>query len=179
MFTYKIKFVMRKYALTLLLLFFVAASQAQKSLSAGIAGNFSFGVKGFGVNDAAFGATLHGSWRTSRLGLRIETGVDKFIGDKLLFIDSVGNHYGRNPALKNVKLGPEFYITQNVLLTALYGRYWYTLVDKNRAQDGIKFALHLHPHKGGRFFAGLQFTKLFGSATPVQFYGLSAGVRVF
>lgn len=64
---------------------------AQRPLTVSAGASFDLGVKGFGVNDAGFG--LYGNVNLlakKPLQLRVEGGVDKLIGDKLLEIDSVG-----------------------------------------------------------------------------------------
>jgi len=160
----------------LILFFFVSINivYAQKNLSLGLGGDFSFATKGLGLNDAALGFHLQGNLFAKRsLQLHIETGIDKFIADKLLAIDMNGDAYERNPAIKRIIAGPEFFWNKKVSTGALYGVVWNNWYNNKTAQDGLKFFLTGYLGKQERFITSLAFTTLPGAS--VHFFSLSVG----
>ena len=116
---------MRKYLLLAFVFFSFTNLYSQRNVSLGLGSDVSFGTKGLGLNDIGLGFHLQGNlFAKHRLQLHVEAGQDHFIGDKLLAIDLSGNTYERNPTIKRILAGPEFFPNKHMSFAALYGAVW-------------------------------------------------------
>jgi hypothetical protein len=168
---------MKNYVLIASLFFSINEAYSQKNFSLGLGADFSFATKGLGLNDAGIGFHLQGNlFARHSLQLRIEAGLDKFIADKLLALDPNGNAYERNPAVKRILAGPEYFPHKKISVAALYGVVWNNWMNKHEAEDGFRVLLSGHLGKQRKFIPALSFTVLPG--TGVQYFTLSVGAKL-
>lgn len=170
---------MRRSVAILLLLFSASSTLAQKNYSLFVSANFDFLTKGLGTNDAGFGLTLHSNFFTKqRLQLKAEVSLDHFIGNKLLMVDSLGNHYYGNPTMLSIKAGPEIFIARKISVSALYGLVRYKFFADEIYSESIKIALVVQPPKHKNMRIGFYFTKLPDSKSAVHYFGINVGFRI-
>lgn len=151
-------------------------ANSQKSYSLSASGNFDFLVSGLGTNNGGLGIIVHSNFFTKdKLQLGAEVSLDQFLGSKLLMVDSLGNNYGNTPAMLSLKLGPEFFITKNTSLAALYGYTQYNWFDATIRSGSLKFSLTTHPRKHPKMLIGFSFTKMTGG---VHFFAISVGSKI-
>ena len=160
------------------LFFCCLSASSQKLMSLGFAGDFSFATKGLGLNDGSLGFHLQSSlFCRHRLQLHIETGLDQFLGDKLYEINPSGDSYERNPTIKRIMAGPEFFFAKRISVGSLYGIVWNNWHNAAHPQDGFRFLVTGHLGARNRFLLGASFTKLLNK-TSTQFGGLHLGYQI-
>lgn len=168
---------MKTYLLIALLLFSFFQAYSQKNFSLGLGADFSFATKGLGLNDAGIGFHLQGNlFARHSLQFRIEAGLDKFVADKLLAFDPNGGTYERNPTVKRILAGPEYFPHKKISVAALYGVVWNNWMNKREAEDGFRVLLNGHLGKKQKFIPALSFTFLPG--TRVQYFTLGVGLKL-
>jgi len=169
---------MRKLIAILAFAFFALEGFSQKNYSIGASANFSFATKGLGTNDAGFGFGVYSNFFTkSRLRLRAEAGFDRFIGSKELVIDSVGPYkYSGLVNMFSARVGPEFFIADNISIAALYGIINYDRFENEISKGNLRMLLNVHVGKRKRTIFGLYHSRS-GGTPAVKFSGLSIGFK--
>ncbi len=171
---------MMKTLLTILLLSFCLAASSQKNVSLGIAGDASVATKDFGLNTLGIGFHLQANaFCRSRLQLHAESGLDHFIGDKLLTIDLSGTTYERNPTVTRAMAGPDFFPVKQLSVAGLYGIVWSNWLNHGHPQQGLRFVIAGHFGKRGWLLAGASFTKLMKQYRKAEYFGFHLGCRIF
>ena len=136
-------------------------------------------TQGLGTNDAGVGLTAYSNlFAKNKLQLRAEGSLDHFFGSKELMIDSIGNHYYDNPTMISIKAGPEFYLTENISIAALYGYVQYKEFSENIHSGNFKFVLTVRPPGYPDMLIGFQFIKLTGDYPDVHFWAISIGSKI-
>jgi hypothetical protein len=170
---------MKKLLCFVLLACIFADSKAQRNFSLSALANFNFLTTGLGVNDAGVGLSVQGNaFAKKKLQIKAEASLDHFIGDKRYYTDAFGNDYPSNPTLRNFRMGPEFFVNNNISMTALYGYVTYQLFDYRAHSGNYKLGLTVHPPKHPKMLIAFQFTKLTGDNSDVHFFGVSVGSRI-
>lgn len=168
---------MRKFIPLLALTFISVVGVAQKKIAVGGTANFSFATKGLGTNDVGLGFTVYSNFLADdRLQLRVETGLDQFIGNKLLAVDLSGNTYDGSPALFHARFGPELFIADNISLGALYGLLRYNYFGDQVSTGQFKFLFNAHLGKKKKGVFSLYHART-SRTTNVAFWGVSLGYR--
>ena len=167
----------------LLLLFCLATlsgfGQFNKAVTIRATAHINIVLNGLGTNEAGAGLGLDAAlFSKHRLQAIIETSADGFIGDKLLFIDSITGEQAKAAAVYSVKAGPHFFITPHWAIAVTYGPAWHIVRDfMYTVNGGWKYSI------SGFFGRQRQLvTKLFLVTIPVQeqgiqYMGIAAGVR--
>jgi hypothetical protein len=170
---------MKKIFCFLLLLSVFTHTNGQKNYSLSASGNLNFLVGGLGLNNGGFGITIHSNFfLKKKLQLKAEASLDQFLGSKLAMVDSLGNPYNSNPAILSFKAGPEYFITKNTSIAALYGYGRYNYFDGEYHSGSLKFALTTRPPKHPKMLIGCSFTKMTGVNYDVHFFGINIGFKI-
>jgi hypothetical protein len=168
-----------KICLLSILAFFSLSVQAQKNFSVSTSVNFNFGVSGIAINDAGMGVNAMANYFTAKkLQLRSEASLDRFIGDKQLFIDSLGNHFYGNPTMIGLTIGPEFVLTEHLTVSAGYGFASYKLFGEKIWRDKIKLMLTSRLGAKRKFLLGFNYSLLPAPSKDAHFYGISAELKI-
>ena len=169
-----------KSLIVLITFFFSLTSYGQfaKSFSLMATGNFDFKTKGLALNDAGFGIGLDASFFSKhKIQLLLETSGDRFIGDKD-FITADEGRENKSPAIYSIKVGPQFFISKNIALSATFGPAWHSIQAIGFTRDyGFKF--------GATGFLGDKkrlVTKIFIVYIPkdnlnIRYFGIALGYR--
>lgn len=144
------------------------------------AGTFDFHTRGLYLNDAGFGINLDVSaFSKNKLRLLAEAGSDKFIGDKLLHVDSLGNQ-NKSVVINSVKLGLQYFISKRIAASVVFGPAWHRISAPGFTKDycyKISITAFLdHKEKLG--------TKLFAVNIPwkgsgIRYLGFGIGYRIY
>ena len=168
----------KKVCLAGFFLLIAATAMAQRKFSLATSTNFSFAARGLGTNDAGIGITVHPNYvLKEKLQLRGEASLDHFIGNKLLFVDPLGNPYTGNPTLVGFKAGPEYLLSPNLSFAALYGFVSYHYFDEKIQSGNAKLLLNAHLGQKKKTILSLYYSTLTGKGSGVQFWGTSIGYR--
>jgi len=180
LFIFKIQSIlMRKFLLAVYMMISFLNGHCQKNYSLSASANFDFLTEGLGTNDAGIGLTVHSNlFAKKKLQLRAEGSLDHFVGSKEVMIDSVGNHYYDEPTMISIKAGPEFYVTKNISVAALYGYVQYKEFRENVHSGNFKFVLTVRPPRHPNMLIGFQFTKLTGDNSYVHFVAINLGFGI-
>lgn len=149
---------------------------AQKKLSLAAVGNVNVATKGLGLNDAGFGlAVAANALPKHALQPKVEAGIDRFIGDKLLALDANGNALNRNPAVWSTKAGVELFPASSYSLSAAYGLAHYSWKGETVNHGIFKAALAVYFGQGRKGLFALSYSAL--PNRGIRFFGLHAGFR--
>jgi hypothetical protein len=152
---------------------------SQKNFDIGASGNISFATKGLGPNEIGLGVAAYANiFAKNKLRIRIEAGLDQFIGNKLLEIDSLGNKNSGTPALIGARLGPEFFIAENISVAALYGFVRYNYFGDEIGTGNFRMLLNTYLGERKKTFIGLYHSRS-DFKKGVQFWGVSLGFKFF
>lgn len=153
--------------------------QGQKNYSLSTSIHFDFGTKGLSTNDAGIGLGVHSNFFSKKkLQVRTEAAVDHFIGNKLLYIDNLGNHYNGNPTMISLKAGPEIFIFKNISVAGLYGVVGYKWFADKMRSDVLKLLITAYPEKLKRSLFSFYYSPIPQHRTKVHFFGVSLGYTV-
>lgn len=170
---------MRKVLFSVIVASSFLNAHSQRNFSLSASGNFSFLVRGSGLNNGGFGINIHSNLFTkNKLQLRAEASIDQFLGGKLLMEDSLGNPYNSNPAILSFKAGPVYFVTKNTSIAALYGYCRYNYFGDNYRSDSFKFVLTTRPRQHPRLLIGCSFTKMTGVNDDIHFCGVNVGYKI-
>lgn len=169
---------MKRCVLVYFLFITAVGAYGQRNFSLSAGGSFNFAAKGLGLNDGGLGFHVQGNlFAAHPLQLRIEAGLDKFLGDKQLEIDINGNSYERNPTITKVLSGAEYFLNKDLSLAALYGVVWNNWRNNTKVQGGLKFLVAGHLGKRQRFTPALFYTVLPGDG--IHYLSLNVGCRLY
>lgn len=167
-------------SIILCLLSLASVGQFDKPVSIGASRNFNFKTKGLALNDAGFGISLDASlFSNHKLQLLLETGTDRFIGDKSFIIDAKGRE-NKSAAIYSIKAGPQFFISKNIAISTTFGPAWHSVQAVSFTHDyGFKL--------GATGFWGNKrrlITKMFMVNIPkedvsIQYFGFGLGHRFY
>lgn len=165
-------------AISIFITSFSGFGQTEKLISLRATGNFNFKTKGLATNDAGIGLGIDASiLLKNRLQIVVETSADRFIGDKLLILDSTGRE-NKSAAIYSIKVGPQFFVSKTLALSATYGPAWYTIREFSYSYDyGFKFSLIGFFGDYKRFVAKGFMVHLPVNNRNIQYFGLGAGYR--
>jgi hypothetical protein len=121
----------------------ISSAQFDKAVSFRSTAIFDFKVKGMFINDAAFGLGFDAAFFAKhKLMSIIETSAEKFVGDKLLAIDSVTGEHLTKAAILGVKAGAQFFLIKQLAVSATCGPTWHIARASDYSLDiGIKYCL--------------------------------------
>ncbi len=141
--------------------------------------NFNFTLNGLATNDAGVGLGIDASFFSKhRLQALIETSADWFIGDKFLVLDNATGKAAKRAAVHNIKAGPQFFIFNNLALSATYGPAWYVVRDFNYSMDyGFKYSITCFLGDKRRFITKVFMVDIPTKQQDIQYVGLAAGLR--
>lgn len=169
---------------SLCLIFFIVTQlsgfgQFNKSITLRATTNFNFTLNGLATNVAGVGLGIDASFFAKhRLQALIETSADWFFGDKLLVFDSTSGKVAKSAAVHSVKIGPQFFITKNLAVSATYGPAWYIVRDFNYSIDyGFKYSVTGFLGDKRRFMAKVFIVDIPIKQQNILYLGLAAGVR--
>jgi hypothetical protein len=153
--------------------------QFQKPVTFRATANFNIALGGLATNDAGIGLGLDAAFFSkNRLQALFETSADRFVGDKLLILDPITNKEAKSAAVYSVKVGPQFFISDNLALAATYGPAWYVLRDFDYTSDyGFKYSITGFLGKQKRFVTKVFMVNIRAGERNIQYLGIAAGFR--
>ena len=153
--------------------------QFDKSTTLRATANFNFTLNGLATNDAGVGLGIDASFFSKhRLQALIETSADWFFGDKLLILDSATGKAAKSTAVHSIKVGPQFFITKSIALSATYGPAWYVVRDFSYSIDyGFKYSITGFLGDKRRFIAKAFIVNIPTEQQDIRYVGLAAGLR--
>lgn len=156
---------------------FSSAAQFDRSVRITPIINFNVVLNGLGQNDAGMGLELNASFFAKhKLQLLIESGTDRFIGDKVLRIDPVSGEHARNAIVYNLKAGPQLFISKTLSISMTYGPSWYLVRDFGfTTAYGLKYGLSCYVSEGKKLRFSLSMIDLQGVNENIQYIALGIG----
>src|SRR5688500_9448095 len=139
--------------------------------------NFNVVLNGLGQNDAGMGLGLNASFFAKhKLQLLIESGTDRFIGDKVLRIDPVSGEHARNAIVYNLKAGPQLFISKTLSISITYDPSWYLVRDFGFTTGyGFKYGVSCYVSEGKKLRCGLSMIDVPGEYENIQYAALGIG----
>jgi hypothetical protein len=171
-----------KYFLTTIVMLFslnVCFGQFDKFVTIRATGHFNVLLNGLGYNEVGLGGGLDFSlFSKGRLQMLFEGSTAHFVGDKVLYFDTLTGEHALNPSVFDVKVGPQYFVTRNIAIAVTYGPSWHVYDKPSYTLDyGLKYSLTGFWGPRRKFI-----TKLFLSDIPndqrrIQYLGFAAGIR--
>ncbi|HEX8315273.1 MAG TPA: hypothetical protein VF609_09780 [Flavisolibacter sp.] len=155
----------------------LAQHQQATTLRASI--NFNIALNGLATNDAGVGLGLDASFFSKRrLQALIETSADRFIGDKLLLLDTITGKKGKSAAVYSIRVGPQLFVSENIALAATYGPSWHVVRDFGYTLDGgFKYSITFFFGKEKSFIAKMFMVNIPVEERKIQYLGIAAGFQ--
>ncbi len=142
--------------------------------------NFNLGQKALEYDNVGIGIGINASFNAKkRLQFLTEASIDRFWGDKVLIIDENGRPIG-STKINSLKIGPQFFIKNQLAISATYGPAWHAIRDRNYT-TGYGYSLALTGLLGAkkRWITKLNFVNISRPYSNIQYIGLSVGGRIF
>ena len=159
---------------------FTTYGQFDKSLSVITTGNFDFKTKGLNSNDAGFGIGLDASlFSQHKLQLLLETSVDRFMGDKVGFVDPQGRE-NKSALIYILKAGPQFFILKNIAISSTIGPAWHSIRAIGFTRDFcFKFGVVGFFGDKRRLVTKIFIVNIPNDNLNIQYFGIGLGYRFF
>ena len=158
----------------------VCSGQFDNQITFRATANFNVVLGGLATNDAGAGLELDASFFSrKKLQLVVEGSGDRFIGDKLMIIDSVYGSPTKNAAVYSLKAGPQYFITKNIAIAATCGPAWHVIRNFDYTLDlGFKYSLTAFWGKRRSFITRLFLVQIPTESQNIQYLGVGAGLRL-
>ena len=152
--------------------------QFDKSFSLIASANLNLKTRGLATNDAGVGISLDALlFAKHKLQLLVETGTDKFIGDKLFIVDDKGRQ-NKTATIHTIKAGPQFFLTKNIALSTTIGPAWHSIRAIGFSRDyGFKFAVTGFLGVKRRIVTKIFMVEILKDNLNVRYFGLQLGYR--
>ena len=152
--------------------------QFDKSFSLITSANLNLKTKGLATNDAGVGISLDALlFAKHKLQLLVETGTDKFIGDKLFIVDDQGRQ-NKTATIYTIKAGPQFFLTKNIALSTTIGPAWHSIRAIGFSRDyGFKFAITGFHGVKRRIVTKIFLVEILKDNLNIRYFGLQLGYR--
>ena len=152
--------------------------QFDKSLSFIASANLNFKTRGLATNDAGVAMSLDALlFAKHKLQLFVETGTDKFFGDKLFIVDDQGRQ-NKTASIYTIKAGPQFFVTKNIALSTTIGPAWHSIRAIGFSRDyGFKFAVTGFLGVKRRIVTKIFMVEILKDNLNVRYFGLQLGYR--
>ena len=142
-------------------------------------GQFNFRTRGLGMNDAGLGLETRVLFPVAkRLKLVAETGVNVFIGNKLMIYPGEGR---QNETAMNWKFqaGPQVNISRKLAVSFTYGlnHYSFAMVGYDNT-GGYTTRLLGYLGKRNRLVTSLFVSGIHSNSTPIRFWGFNLACRI-
>ena len=171
-----------KVLLLILSIFSIEFCGAQKvrPVSLEIGGQFNFRTEGLGMNDAGLGFEARALFPAAkRLKLVAETGVNAFIGNKLLIYPGEGR---QNETAMDWKFqaGPQVNFSRKIAASFTYGlnHYSYAMPGYDNA-GGYTARILGYSGKRNRLVTSLFLSRIHSQTAPIRFMGFNLAYRLF
>ena len=170
-----------KHLLTLLTLFVTLScwAQREKPISVRMTGQFDFGVRGMGTNDAGMGVEAALSlFARKQVQLLTEAHSLFYIGDKSLLVGSDGKELP-NAGLHTLQAGPQVFLSKTLALCVTYGLAWHRYQEHHYTlDDGYRVALTGYFGEQNNFITQLSWMQVPREEGNIRQFGIGFGYRL-
>lgn len=165
--------------LTALLVSLNCWAQREKPVSVRMTGQFDFGVRGMGTNNAGMGASAALSLLAKkRVQLLTEAHSLFYIGDKSLAIDSDGKELP-NGSLHSLQAGPQVFLSKTVAFFATYGLVWHRYQERHYTlDDGYRLGLTGFFGDQNNFITQVSWMQVPREEGNIRHFGIGVGYRI-
>ena len=154
-------------------------AQREKPVSVRMSGQFDFGVRGVGTNDAAMGvAAALSLFAKKRVQLLTEAHSLFYIGDKSLAVDSDGKELP-NGSLHSLQAGPQVFLSKTIAVFATYGLAWHSYQERHYTlDDGYRLGLIGYFGHQDNFIAQFSWMQVPLEEGNIRQFGIGFGYRL-
>lgn len=154
-------------------------AQREKPVSVRMTGQFDFGVRGMGTNDAGMGVEVALSlFAKKRVQLLTEAHSLFYMGDKSLAIDRDGKELP-NGSLHSLQAGPQVFLSKTIAFFATYGLAWHRYQEWTYTlDDGYRLGLTGYFGDQNNFIAQVSWMQVPREEGNIRQFGIGVGYRL-